>query len=306
MHIKTNIEGSSVQIAVLAICPLITVINSVNDALFFVAMTVLCVILSQLFCLIFNKYLSKNIKTMLTAIISAFLVVIVEILAKEQMGKTLPANAFFVVFSATVLSLEFNYFKIKARTKFFMLSVLKSSLIFAVISFVFAIIKEFLSSGMIYGYSLFEFKGLEFFGGVVFSLILLGFLCFLFDMLVRWLEKEVEARNLVYQKYVKIIRDEKAFQYDKLRREKLLINEIEVNNINRADAEKLIAKESENESVESVKETIEDEEGEIVVPEEPDAETKEEKQTEKQQTEQVEEGKSKKNKKNKKEKGGKK
>ena len=44
MHIKTNVELSSVQIAILAICPLITVVGTVTDALYFMAGTAICLL----------------------------------------------------------------------------------------------------------------------------------------------------------------------------------------------------------------------------------------------------------------------
>ena len=65
---------------------------------------------------------------------------------------------------------------------------------------------------------------------------------------------------MIYQKYVRIIRNEKAFQYDKLRREKLLANQIEINRINKSDSEKIKQKVAENETIDSVQEVISEEE----------------------------------------------
>lgn len=267
MHIKTNIEHSSVQIIVLAICPLLMAVSSVNEAVFFVCGTVICLLVSQLFLMLFNKYLTNNVKAMLTAIISAMLVAIAMILVKENTDKVLPDNSYFIIFSTTILSAEFIYFRNKAATKHYFMNILKILFIFALITGVYAVIKEFLAFGLIYGKQLFSFAGVEFCRLIIFDLILLASLCAIFDYVVRLIDRKKETKDMVYQKYVKIIRSEKAFQYDILRREKLLTNEIEVNKINKVDAEKLAQKQSENEAIESVKDAV-TEESEIAEPEE--------------------------------------
>lgn len=267
MHIKTNIEHSSVQIIVLAICPLLMAVSSVNEAVFFVCGTAICLLVSQLFLMLFNKYLTNNVKAMLTAIISAMLVTIAMILVKENTDKVLPDNSYFIIFSTTILSAEFIYFRNKAATKHYFMSILKILFIFALITGVYAVIKEFLAFGSIYGKQLFSFAGVEFCRLIIFDLILLASLCAIFDYVVRLIDRKKETKDMVYQKYVKIIRSEKAFQYDILRREKLLTNEIEVNKINKVDAEKLAQKQSENEAIESVKDAV-TEESEIAEPEE--------------------------------------
>lgn len=267
MHIKTNIEHSSVQIIVLAICPLLLVVSSVNDAVLFVCGTVLCLLVSQMFISVFNKYLTNNVKAMLTAIISALLVIVATILVKEKTDKVLPDNFYFVIFSTTILNAEFIYFNNRALTKHYFFSILKNLFIFALIVFLYSVIKEFLAFGTIYGKKLFAFSGVEFFETMIFNLLLLATLCAAFDYFVRKIDKAHETKSMVYQKYVKIIRDEKTFQYDKLRREKLLGNEIEVNRVNKEDAEKIAQKVSENEAIESVKEVV-SEETEIVEPKE--------------------------------------
>lgn len=274
MHIKTNIEHSSVQIIVLAICPLLLVVSSVNDAVLFVCGTVLCLLISQMFINLFNKYLSNNVKAMLTAIISALLVIVATILVKEKTDKVLPDNFYFVIFSTTILNAEFIYFNNRALTKHYFFSILKNLLVFALITFMYALIKEFLAFGTIYGKQLFTFSGVKFFETMIFNLLLLATLCAGFDYFVRKIDKAYETKNMVYQKYVKIIRDEKTFQYDKLRREKLLGNEIEVNRVNKEDAEKIAQKISENEAIESVKEVV-SEETEIIEPKEEDEKVEE-------------------------------
>jgi hypothetical protein len=91
-------------------------------------------------------------------------------------------------------------------------------------------------------------------------LLSIATLCALFDYTVRYIDKKRETKNMIYQKYVRIIRNEKAFQYDNLRREKLLANQIEVNRINKSDSEKIKQKEAENEAIESVQEVVSEEE----------------------------------------------
>lgn len=267
MHIKTNIEHSSVQIIVLAMCPLLLVVSNVNDAVLFVCGTVLCLIVSQLILALLNKYLSNNVKTMLTAIISTMIVTIAMIFIKDYTDKVVPENLYFVIFSTTIISAEFIYFRNRAVTKHYFLNIIKILFIFALMTFIYAGVKEFLAYGSLCEKQLFSFNGVEFCRLIIFDLLLLASLCAGFDYVIRVIEKNKEIKNMVYQKYVKIIRSEKAFQYDILRREKLLTNEIEVNKINKVDAEKIAQKQSENEAIESVKDVVA-EESEISEPQE--------------------------------------
>ena len=74
MHIKTNIEHNMVQIIVLAICPLILVVNTMTQGLFFIVSTILCFVLSSFLCGLLNKYFSRNVKIFVTAVLSSFII----------------------------------------------------------------------------------------------------------------------------------------------------------------------------------------------------------------------------------------
>ena len=110
-----------------------------------------------------------------------------------------------------------------------------------------------------FGKQITSYSGFGFFNTIASDFLLLGLMCFLFDLLFRWIDKQIENKNIKYQKYIKTIRDEKSFQYDSLRRQKLLVNEIEVNNMNAKEAEKIIQKNSENEAINSVQEVLNEE-----------------------------------------------
>ena len=260
MHLKTNIEHSPVQIIVLAMCPLLFAMNSVNNAVFFLCGTILCLIISQLFLMIFNRYLTNDVKTLLTAIISAMLIVVATIAVREYTDKVLPDNAYLIIFSTTILNAEFIYFSSKALKRHYFLNVLKILIIFSLMTLVYAVVKEFLAFGTICEKQLFKFDGFVFCETIICDLIWIASLCAISDFIVRYIDKKIETKNMVYQKYVRIIRNEKAFQYDNLRREKLLANQIEVNMINKADSEKIKQKEAENEAIESVQEVVSEEE----------------------------------------------
>ena len=256
MHVKTNIEHSSVQIIILAMCPLITVMTSLKESLFFLSGIVLCLIVSQIFILMFNRYLTNDVKTLLTALISAVIVVIASIGFKEIYNIILPTNTYFVVFSTTILSAEFIYFRNKATTTHYFMSIMKFVLIFTILMVLYSVIKEFLTFGAIYEKQIFKFSGFDFCKTIIFDLILLASICVVADYIVRTIDKKHEIKMMVYQKYLKIVRNEKIFQYDSLRRDKLLTNKIEINKINKNDAEKIIQKEDENEAIESVEDVV--------------------------------------------------
>ena len=272
MHLKTNIEHSPVQIIVLAICPLLLAVSSLNDAILMASGTILCLVVSQLLLIIFNRYLNNDVKILITALISAMIVVILSIVVEEFTDRVLPDNSYLMVFSATILNAEFIYFNNKALTKHYFLNILKNLIIFSLILVVYSVFKEFMAFGSIYDKQLFEFSGFNFCKTIIFDLLWLASLCAISDYIVRYIDKKIETKNMIYQKYVKIIRAEKAFQYDKLRREKLLANEIEINRINKVDSEKIKQKQAENEVIESVSEVVAEEEN-IVEPKEDDEES---------------------------------
>ena len=260
MHIKTNIEHSPVQIIVLAICPLLFAMSTVNEAVFFLCGTIICLIISQLFLMIFNRYLTNDIKALLTAIISAMLIAVASMAVKEYTDKVLPDNSYLIIFSTTILNAEFIYFSSKALKRHYFLNILKNLIIFSAIMLVYSVFKEFLSFGKVCDKQLFKFDGFSFCQTIIFDLFWIAGLCALFDYTVRYIDKKRETKNMIYQKYVRIIRNEKAFQYDKLRREKLLANQIEVNRINKSDSEKIKQKEALNEAIDSVQEVVSEEE----------------------------------------------
>ena len=261
MHIKTNVEHSPVQIIVLAMCPLIFAVSNVSEAIFFLCGTILCLIISQLFLMIFNRYLANDVKALLTAIISAMLVAVATVAVREYTDKVLPDNSYLIIFSTTILNAEFIYFSSKALKRHYFLNILKNLVIFALMMLVYSVFKEFLAIGTVCEKQLFKkFDGFVFCESIIFELLWIATLCALFDYTVRYIDKKRETKNMIYQKYVRIIRNEKAFQYDRLRREKLLANQIEVNRINKSDSEKIKQKEAENEAIESVQEVVSEEE----------------------------------------------
>ena len=161
MHIKTNIEHSSVQIIVLAICPLLMVVSTINQAIFYMSGTILCLLVSQIFITIFNRFLNNNVKTMLTALISALIVTASMILVKEYTNNVMPETSYFIIFSTVILNAEFVYFRNKAVMKHYFFSILKIIFIYALLGFVYVTIKEFTSFGTLFDYRLLNFDGFE-------------------------------------------------------------------------------------------------------------------------------------------------
>lgn len=310
MHLKTNIEHSSVQIITLAICPLLLAVSSINDAVFFACGTIICLIISQLFLMIFNRYLSNDVKALLTAIISAMIITVGSIAVKEFTDKVLPDNSYLIVFSTTILNAEFIYFSNKAIKKHFFFNVLKNLIVFTLMMSVYSIVKEFMAFGTFYDKQLFKFDGFVFCQSVIFDLLWLASLCAAFDYCVRHIDRRIETKNMIYQKYIRIIRNEKTFQYDKLRREKLLANEIEVNKIGKNESEKIKQKEAENEAIESVEEVLSEVEVvDVTIPDESEQVTTDEslgEKTDEDMSEQKQKKKSKKKDKKKSKKGDKK
>lgn len=252
MHIKSNIELNIVHLAVLAVCPLMFITANSTQALFYVVATAVCFLVSVFVCSVFNKYLSQSIKIFITAILSTFLITIFNLLLDKVNILNLKASDsnFYAVLSTIVLCVDIYYIDTKARHKKYFSNIMSAIFTFAMITMVFIVVKEFLSLGTLFEKQLFKFNGYEFFGGVTFNLLWLGLLCALSQLVYRAIKKKTNERKMTYQKFVKKIRNEKVFQYDKLRREKLLTNKIEVNSIGGEVAEDISEKSEENEIVE--------------------------------------------------------
>ena len=265
MHIKSNIELNVIHFAILAICPLMLVVTGSLQALFFLAMVAVGLILSLIICSLLNKYLSSTIKIFLTAMISTFIVTIVNFLLgdKQILGVHAGNINFFVVLSTIILSIDTFYVNTKASSSHYLRKILNSVLSFAALLFIYVIVVEMLGYGKFFGIKLGNFGGIEFFRGITFSLLWLGMICAFAELIYRAINSKLKDKKLTYQKFLKQIRNEKAFQYDQLRREKLLTNEVEVNSIGGEKAEEESEKSNDNiVDVEQVKEEPKTEENE--------------------------------------------
>ena len=269
MHIKSNIELNLVHLATLAICPLLTVLVDAKMGLFFTAATIVCFLSSAFVCFVFNKYLSRTMKIFITALFSTFVVTMINFVLDHfgWFGLVSDDINYFAVLSTIVLSIDIYYIDTKATSNHYFGRVLLCVAVFAVLTLTFAFVKEFLSFGTILSKKLFAFDGIVFFETITFGFIWLGLVCAFVDMIYRAVGRKYKEKVMTYEKYVKQIRDEKAFQYDNLRRKKLLRSEIEIKKIADEEAEEIKQKESENKALaEPVEESKTDEEA--------DAETK--------------------------------
>lgn len=251
MHIKSNIELNLVHLATLAICPLLTVMIDAKFGLFFTASTIICLLVSAFVCLVFNKFLSRTMKVFITAVLSTFVVTLINFVL-DKFGFFGIASSdinYFAVLSTIVLSVDIYYIDTKANSNHYLLRVLLCVFVFAILTLVYAFVKEFLSFGTILGKQLFKFTGVEFFSSITFGFIWLGLVCALADVIYRHIGKIYKEKAMVYEKYVKQIRDEKAFQYDNLRRQNLLKTSIEIKKIDDDEAEEIEQKANENKAI---------------------------------------------------------
>lgn len=265
MHIKTNIELNLVHFVILAICPIMFAFVNAVDAAVILALTIVSVLISALICSIFNKLITRNVKIFVAALISSVVVTVANYFLGEQsiLGLTSNNNYVFAVFATIILCIDLFYVDTKALVESFFVRVCITLFVFAVSLVLFATIREFLAFGTVFKYSFFKFDGIEFFGGVTFSLILLAFICVGIEGVYRMISKKVADKKIAYEKFVKVVRNEKAFQYDTLRREKLLTSAVEIKYLGGEEAEVIQEKLNTNEAIEEVsenKETAEEEE----------------------------------------------
>ena len=265
MHIKSNIEHNVIDVVILAICPLILVMNTVDSALYYIAATALCFILSAIVCLALNKYLSKIMKVFITAVLSTFLITIFNYLIAEYglLGLTSSDKNYYAVLSTIVMSIDIYYIDNKAAVNHYFARVLNSIFVFAVITLVYVVVKEFLSFGTIFSHKLFKFAGFEFFRTITFSFIWMAFLCAGSEALFRSINKYLQNKQMAYAKLLKQVKNERVFQYDSLRRQKLLTSEVEIKYIDDEEFEAIRDKDNKNESLAELVEDNGDESEEV-------------------------------------------
>ena len=252
MHIKTNIEHNMIQIIVLAVCPLLMVVNNLTQALFFAATTSICFIASAFVCGIFNRYFSRNIKVFVTAVLSSFIVAIIDYFLQQTPDFILQANqdCFYAVLATICISLDVYCIDSKSIIKLHMIKTFIDCGIFAGILGTLAALVEIFGNGTILGIHLFNISVGAFFQTITFKLILLGIITIVADSIYRARQKRLNERKITFEKYVRKIRDEKMFIYDDLRRKKLLTSKVEINNVNQDFVEEINQKNAENQSIE--------------------------------------------------------
>lgn len=263
MHIRTNVELSFIHIVVLAICPLLLVMTTATQALYFVCSTLACFLISSIVCLLFNKFLNNNVKIFITALLSTFIVTMLNFAIEEYsfLGFKEPfENSYFAVISSIILSIDSIFLHTKANSASrFIIKYFRLMFVYAMLMMIFAIGKEFLALGTVFGKRPFVYQGYAFFKLITFDLIWLGLICFVAEIIHRRASKRRSEKIITYQKYIKKIRNEKVFQYDNLRRKKLLVSEINTNKIDGDKIEEIREKEDENEIVDVEDENTEGE-----------------------------------------------
>ena len=257
MRVKSNIEHNIVQIATLAICPLLIVLNNLSQAFFFIFATCICYFISALLCKVLNKYLGKNLKVFLTAIVSTIILTILNyIIGKHNfMGLEEPEDSYYAILAVICLCLDTYFIDKRADRKPYIIKVLFDCVYFAVMLLILSVVVEFLGFGTIFKLTVFtKFTGSPFFASMSFKFLFLGIISFAVDTSYRARQAKANEKKMTLEKYVKKSRDEKFFQYDSLRRQKLLSSKIIVNNVNDEKAIQIEQLLNENESVETEEE----------------------------------------------------
>lgn len=279
MHLRTNIEMSFVHIAILALCPLMFVMEHADYAVYFILATCVCYFISAIVCLIFNKFFSRSVKVFVTAILSVFIVTLFEFVIEKYsiFGLTMAVHedGAFAIISTTILSIDITYINTKAVAKNYFWKIVRAMFVFAVMGFAYSIMKEFLAFGTVFGHRLFGFSGHAFCQTMAFNWLWMGIIAFVAEVINRAISKKITDKQIAYQKLLKKIREEKVFQYDSLRRQKVLISQMETNKIDGEKVEEIVEKESANEVVD-MEEITEKPEGEGDAPVE-DAKSKKKK-----------------------------
>ncbi len=248
MHVKTNIEHNIIQVAVLAICPLLLVVQTTTQALFYMIATSICFLISSIVCFVFSKFMSRNVKIFITAILSTFIITIVNLLLSKIKLWNLESSDyhFFAVLTTICLCIDVYFIETKAVVPHYLPKVFMDCVWFSLILFIYSFVLEFLSLGTVFGKAIPHYFGNEFFGSLTFRLIWLGVLCIIVDALYRVYVRKNDKKKMTYQKYIKKIRDEKEFQYNELYRKRLLTSDVEIKKVAEEKLDEMNQKVSEN------------------------------------------------------------
>lgn len=262
MHIKSNIEHNVIDVVILAICPLILIMDNAASAIYYIFATAFCFIISAVICLILNKFLSKTMKVFITAVLSTFLITIFNYFIQEYsfLGLSASDQNYYAILSTIVMSIDIYYIDIKAAVNNYFVRVLNSILIYAIVSIVFVSVKEFLAFGTLFNWKPFAYSGYQFFETVTFSFIWLALLCAVSEIIFRKISKYLEQKNMAYAKLLKQVKNERVFQYDSLRRQKLLASEVEIKYVDNEEFEEIVEKDNKNESLAELDDSEKEEE----------------------------------------------
>lgn len=235
MHIKSKFELNFVHIAVLAVCPLISVGLSFMQGVTILILSVISFLFAALVNLVIFRKSSRNVKIFVVALVASLIATGYELLAKNGTFSSIGNLAYFSILSALVLSIDLIYVDNNTRSVKFLWKMIRILIVYAFVLTVYCLLKELLSFGTVAGKRPFDFYGYEFFKTITFDFILLGLLCALINRITMLLVEVYTDRKMVYNKYKAKVRNEKAFLYDRYRRQRLLSSEVVINKISTKD-----------------------------------------------------------------------
>lgn len=254
MHIKSNIEHNIVQIATLAVCPLLIVTNNLSQGAFYILATCVCYFVSAMACKIFGKNFGNNLKVFITAILSTFILTVLNYIVSNHkiLDLETPEQSYFAILATICLCLDTYFVDKKSEQKMYLFKVLYDCALFSMILLFVSFFTELLGYGTIFNLKLTDkFTGIEFFTDIAFKFILLAAINFVLDKLYREKQAKKNEKKMGIEKYVRRIRDEKFFQYEDLRRKQLLTSKVIIKNVNEEKAQEIEQKINENDTLET-------------------------------------------------------
>lgn len=237
MHINSKFELNFVHIAVLAICPLLMTVVNFSAGIAVLFLSVISFVISLLICMVLAKRSSKNIRIFISALVSALVVVVFELMVKNKIVDSIGTASYYSILSTIILCIDAFYIDTKATSKNYLIKVLRLITVYSIILIIYIVIKELLSFGTIGGIKLFNFDGYAFFKTITFDFLLLGLLCALASRFANFLIEISNEKKMVYNKYKAKVRNEKTFIYEYYRRNKLLTSEVIINKMGKDSKE---------------------------------------------------------------------
>lgn len=192
-------------VVAVAMCCVAQYIGTLEQGLLFGLITVVIALITINLVSMVEKIADKNLRVFLIAMLTAAIIVIIEYVF-ELIGWQLLTdnveNIKWILLAVVSLSIVPTYFETRLTTRHYFVNMFFSIASFLILTIVYSVIIEFLSSGSIFGINLIVgFSGFVFASELFFKMFLIAFLIIVSNLVYQAVEDGKMKRELLVEKY---------------------------------------------------------------------------------------------------------